>query len=167
MLHLIAQATSYDYSSTSSAGATAGGAVFILLMFLVGLAVYALVGVSLWKLFEKAGRPGWQGIVPIYNGWVLAEIAGKPGWWGIVGIAGAIPLLGIFASIAAFVLGILIAIELAKCFGKDPAYAALIILLPIVGFPMLAFSDAKYTPPAHTGTPGATPPAPQPPTPAA
>jgi len=39
---------------------------------------------SLWKMFERAGNPGWACFVPFYNAWKLARSAGKPGWYGIV-----------------------------------------------------------------------------------
>ncbi len=148
MLNALAQTTYYYSSSDVDTGSTAGLALFSGVFLIIWLAVAAVMIVSMWKIFEKAGVEGWKAIIPVYNGWVMAEIAGKPGWWGIVGLAGIIPLVGIFASLAAFVLYVLIAIELAKAFGKDPVYAALLILLPVVGFPMLAFSDAKYTKPA-------------------
>ncbi len=113
--------------------------------------------VCLWKVFEKAGVEGWKAIIPVYNGWVLAEIAGKPGWWGIVGVAGFIPFVGWIASIAALVLSVIISIEIAKAFSKDTAFAVLLILLPFVGYAMLAFSDAKYTAPGGGKTGGAKP----------
>lgn len=148
MLNALAQTTYYYSSSDVDTGAAAGLALFSGVFLIIWLAVLAVMVVSMWKIFEKAGVEGWKAIIPVYNGWVMAEIAGKPGWWALVGLAGIIPLVGIFASLAAFVLYVLIAIELAKAFGKDPVYAALLILLPVVGFPMLAFSDAKYTKPA-------------------
>jgi len=148
MLNAFAQ-TTQTFDNTPLTTSEAGGlAIFGGAFLIVWLAVLVVMVVSMWKVFEKAGVEGWKAIIPVYNGWVLAEIAGKPGWWGIVGLAGIIPVLGIFASLAQFVLFILIAIELAKAFGKDPVFAALLIILPVVGFPMLAFGDAKYTKPA-------------------
>src|SRR6185295_16881186 len=92
--------------------------------FLISLAVMVLVFVSLWKIFEKAGKPGWAGIVPIYNAIVLLEIVGRPLWWVVLLL---LPCVGI-------VVGILLCIGLA--------------LLGIVFFPMLAFGDARYVGPA-------------------
>src|SRR5438105_12435006 len=57
----------------SGRGAGIVGALFGGAFFLVWLAVLVLVFVSLWKIFEKAGKPGWAGIVPIYNLIVLLE----------------------------------------------------------------------------------------------
>ncbi len=148
MLDALAQ-TTYTYTTTEVNNGTAAGlALFSGVFLIIWLAVAAVMIISMWKIFEKAGVEGWKAIIPVYNGWVLAEIAGKPGWWALVGLGAIIPLLGIFAGIAAFVLYVLIAIELAKAFGKDTVYAVLLILVPVVGFPILAFSDAKYTKPA-------------------
>ncbi len=162
MLNLVAQTTDYTTTYDLSSGDTTGFALFGGVFLLVWLLLAAVIVVSMWKVFEKAGKPGWAAIVPVYNGWVMAEIAGKPGWWGIVPLLGVIPLIGFIGAIAGFVLYILISIELVKAFGKEQVFAALLILLPIVGFPMLAFGDAKYTAPAGgatTPTPPATPPA--------
>jgi hypothetical protein len=147
MLDALAQAT-YTYTTTSSTDETGAAAAVlglftgVFLLIMIPLIVFYIV--CLWKTFEKAGVEGWKAIVPGYNGWVLAEIAGKPGWWGIVGFASIIPVVGWFVSIAAFVLYVLIAIELSKKFGKDSVFAVLLILLPVVGFAILAFGDAKY-----------------------
>lgn len=106
-------------------------AVFGLLV----LVVYVAAG---WKLFEKAGKPGWAAIVPIYNAIVLLEIVGKPIWWIILLI---IPCVQIIASL-------LVCISLAKSFGKSDVFGILLWLpTGIILFPMLAFGDAKYVGP--------------------
>jgi hypothetical protein len=118
------------------------GALFGGAFMLVFLAVLVLVLVSLWKIFEKAGKPGWAGIVPIYNLIVWMEIVGRPLWWVVL----------MFVPCVSIVVGIILCIDLAKSFGKDLAYGIGLALLPFVFFPMLAFSDARYVGPA-AGTP--------------
>jgi len=108
--------------------------VFILFILLIYLAIIVTVIISMWKLYEKANKPGWASIVPIYNIIVLLEIVRKPLWW--------IALLLI--PIANIVFLILIYIELAKVFGKDPAFAVGLILLSPVFIGILGFGDAKY-----------------------
>ena len=54
------------------------------LFFFIYFAVIILVIASIWKIFTKAGKPGWASIVPIYNTIVLLEIVGKPTWWIIL-----------------------------------------------------------------------------------
>lgn len=133
---LLAAAFQEDTYPTSEGGgilaALFGGA-----FFLVWLAVMVLVFVSLWKLFEKAGKPGWAGIVPIYNAIVLLEIVGRPLWWIVLLL---VPCVG-------FVVGILLCIDVARAFGKSPAFGIGLALLPFIFFPMLAFSDARYVGP--------------------
>ena len=110
------------------------GALFGGAFMLIWLAVVVLVFVSLWKIFEKAGKPGWAGIVPIYNIIVWLEIVGRPIWWIVLML---VPCVSI-------VVGILLCIDLAKAFGKDAGYGIGMALLPFIFFPMLAFSDARY-----------------------
>ncbi|MGJ4747416.1 DUF5684 domain-containing protein [Leptospira sp. SA-E8] len=115
---------------------SSGSGIGLIITAIVYLAIIGVMLVSLWKIFEKAGKPGWAGIIPIYNLYVLMEIVGRPGWWFILFF---IPCVGIIISI-------LVAIDLAKSFGKTAGYAVLFIFA--VGYPILAFSDAKYVGPA-------------------
>ena len=56
----------------------------IIISAVATLAIVVLYLISYWKLFTKAGKPGWACLVPVYNNYTLAEIGGKPGWMGIV-----------------------------------------------------------------------------------
>ncbi len=101
---------------------------------LVWLAIVMLLLVSLWRVYAKAGRPGWASLIPIYNAYVLLQIVGKPGWW----------LLLLFIPIANLIVMILVTVSLAKSFGKGGGFAAGLIVLPFIFYPMLGFGDAKY-----------------------
>lgn len=103
------------------------GTLFFLALTLVVLA-------SLWKVFTKAGEPGWAAIVPIYNVFVLAKIAGKEMWWGILLL---IPCVGIVVS---FILSI----ALAEKFGKGAGFGVGLALLPFIFYPILGFGSAEY-----------------------
>lgn len=149
MLDALAQ--TYTYTTNSSSTDAAGVAGFVIAMLLIGIPLLIFMVVCLWKIFEKAGVEGWKAVVPFYNGWVMAEIAGKPGWWGIVSLGGLIPVVGFIASIAAIVLSVIIAIELSKKFGKEATFALLLIFLPFIGYPILAFGKAQYN--GKTGGP--------------
>lgn len=127
------QVTSLPILFADEGGAIA--AIVSLFMFVVWLGFVGAILAGLWKTFEKAGKPGWAGIVPIYNMIVLCEIVGKPVWWG---------LLAIFAPCVNVVFSVLLMIELAKKFGKDPLYGIGLALLPFVFFPMLGFGSARY-----------------------
>jgi len=105
----------------------------------MGMLIFILVGAllmvaSLWKIFTKAGQPGWAAIVPIYNMIVMLKVAGKPTWW----------VLLFFIPLVSLIMSILVTLALVGKFGKGAGYAVGIILLPIIFLPMLAFGDAKY-----------------------
>lgn len=131
--------TSDPYYTTTSYDVYTSTPVYNPMMFWLWLAVAVVMVVSLWKIFDKAGKPGWAAIVPFYNVWVLLETVGRPGWWIILYL---IPLVNI-------VISIIVAFDLAKVFGKGGAFGFFgLFLFPIVGYPILAFSDAKYKKPA-------------------
>lgn len=157
MLEVLAQSfNSYDTTMTTQDSAGfAGLAIFSGFFLIIWVALVVINIVALWKIFEKAGVPGWKSIVPIYNTWTLAEIAGKPGWWSLVLLLAWIPVVG---AIASMVVYLIIALELAKRFGKDTVFAIVgLVIFSMVGLLILAFGDAKYqaeTPPvAPTATP--------------
>ena len=134
MFELLSQTTSTEET------AAAMSAFFIVMLMALPLIIFMIV--AMWKVFEKAGRPGWAAIVPVYNGWVQAEIAGKEGYWGIVPIAlSFIPVVGPLASIA---IGIWIALGIARKFGKEDIFAALLLFLPFIGYGILGFGNAAY-----------------------
>jgi uncharacterized protein DUF5684 len=118
--------------------ASEGGGVIAALLggafSLVFLLVFAIVVVGMWKVFEKAGEPGWAALVPVYNIWVLVKISGKETWWFVLFL---IPC-------ANFVAAVMICMAVARKFGKDPAYGIGLAFLPFVFFPMLGFSPAQY-----------------------
>ena len=103
---------------------------------LVYVAVIVVTLVGMWKAFEKAGQPGWAGIVPIYNIYVLTLMAKKPTWWVIVILL--VPCANIYFLILLF-------IEIAKLFGKDTGFGVGLALLGPVFWPILGFGDAKYS----------------------
>jgi hypothetical protein len=123
-----------DNTATSipspAANAFAAGA---LVLWAVVLLFAIAVG---WKIFTKAGQPGWAVIVPIYNIIVLMKIVGKPAWWVLLML---IPVVN-------FVVLIMVDIELAKRFGKGMGFALGLIFLGIIFAPILAFGSAKYQP---------------------
>lgn len=122
-------------------GGGAGGAIVGLIGMVIQLGILGVVIAGMWKLFVKAGQPGWAAIVPIYNTYVLTQIAGRPILWFIL----------TFVPCVNFVALILIMIDIAKSFGKSTGYAIGMILLPFIFIPMLGFSDAQYGGPSFKG----------------
>src|SRR5579864_1258738 len=124
-------------------GAVVGGmaALFSGVFMLVWLAIVVVMIASMWKVFAKAGQPGWAAIVPIYNAIVLLQITGRPLWWIVLFM---IPLVNL-------VVGILVAIDLAKSFGQSTGFAFGLIFLGFIFFPILGFGSARYIGPAAGG----------------
>src|SRR2546426_540233 len=90
------------------------------------LAVVVLLIASMWKVFTKAGKPGWAAIIPIYNLIVILQIAGKPIWWFFLLL---IPLVNL-------VVGIMTYVAFAKNFGKGVGFALGLIFLGFIFFPI-------------------------------
>jgi hypothetical protein len=124
------------------AGSLVGGAIGCCFM-VVYVAILAFVIVGMWKVFVKARQPGWAAIIPIFNLYILCLIAGKPPWWIILFL---IPIVNIVAVIV-------VSLEIAKYFGKSPAFAVGLMFLPFVFYPMLGFSNATYSGPAKPFAP--------------
>ncbi len=78
-LSLLAQ-VEYSYSSQGQAPSPA--------VIIAELLIALFVIVAMWKVFTKAGRPGWAAIIPIYNMYVWCKIVGRPGWWNRYCFAG-------------------------------------------------------------------------------
>ena len=127
-----------DQSNGGAASAAIGG-VFSLVM----LAVVVVFIIGMWKVFEKAGQPGWAAIIPIYNAYIIIKIAGRPGWWLLMLL---IPLVNI-------VFCLLLAIDVAKAFGQSPVFGVvLLFLLGGIGYLVLGFGNYSYV-----GTQGMVP----------
>ena len=105
----------------------------------VYLAVFVLYIVAGWRIFAKAGEPGWGVFVPIYNLYLLCKISGRPEWWLILFF---IPLVNV-------AIGLIIAMDVAKAFSKGPGFGIGLWLLGFIFVPILGFGSAQYTPP-HT-----------------
>jgi len=119
-----------DADGAAAAAAAGGGIVAMLFQ----IAFLVLIIACMWKIFTKAGKPGWAAIIPFYNIWVLVEVCGKSPVWFVLML---IPCVN-------FIVSILLYVELAKVFGKGAGYAIGLILLPFIFLPILAFGDAQY-----------------------
>lgn len=113
-----------DYLTTSDIG------------FIVALIVFLIV--AEWKVYTKAGQPGWAVLIPIYNFYVLLKIVGKPGWWLLLML---VPLVNIV--IAIYVIHLL-----SKSFGQGTGFTFGLIFLSFIFYPILGYGGAKYVGPA-------------------
>ena len=95
--------------------------------------------IVMWKIFMKAGKPGWGCIVPIYNIILQLEIAGRPLWW----------IFLMFIPLVNTVVAIIILFDIAKAFGKGTGFGLGMLFLPFIFFPILAFDSSEYQETIH------------------
>ena len=126
----------YSYSSNLSDSSAASGLLAGLgvgyIIFMLAIAVVAII--AMWKLFTKAGKPGWHSIIPFLNYYYMFEIAGMNGWMFLL----------LCIPIANIVVSIMLAINLAKAFGKSSGFAVGLVLLPFIFMLILAFGKDEY-----------------------
>jgi uncharacterized membrane protein YhaH (DUF805 family) len=113
--------------------------IFVLICIVVVIFIIA----GLWKVFQKADKPGWAAVVPIYNIILLLQIAEKPVWWILLYFLSIIPFVGFITVI---VINILVGIGVAKNFGKSDGFGVGLGLLGFIFYPILGFGDAVYQP---------------------
>lgn len=101
---------------------------------ILSLAIAVLGIVAMWKVFEKAGEPGWAAIIPFYNLYVLFKITWGNGW----------KFLFLLIPVANIVFAIITMVKLAKAFGKSGGFAVGLIFLSVIFWCILAFGDAQY-----------------------
>lgn len=106
--------------------------VLILIPFLIVVPILMII--SMWKIFNKAGQPGWASIIPIYNIIVVINIGGKSGWWFLTLL---IPLVNIVTLF-------IILNDFSKAFGKGFGFTLGLFFLGFIFFPILAFGDSQY-----------------------
>jgi hypothetical protein len=107
----------------------AGSELILILIIIVPILI------SFWKLFEKAGKPGWAILLPFYNIIVQLEIIRKPWWWAILI---CIPFIGFIWHIWSLNLFI-------KSYGKNEGFTLGCLFLPFIFLPILAFDkSSKY-----------------------
>ena len=93
-----------DYQTSAAAVSP----VSLIISLLIGLVLI----VAMWKIFTKAGQPGWASLIPIFNIYIWCKIVGRPGWWVILML---IPFVN-------FIIAIILCIDLAKSFGKGVGF---------------------------------------------
>lgn len=123
------------------------GAMLVFWIFFIVIVIISIV--TMWKVYKKAGKPGWAAIIPIYNMIVLLEIVERPLWW----------VLLYFIPFVNLVVTIIVSLDVAKKFGKSVVFAIFGLILTPIGWLMLAFGKAQYQ--GQTATePASAPPAP-------
>lgn len=133
--------TSYTSTDLAAAGITGG----IMVVYGILACVIGVLGIiAMWKIFTKAGKPGWAAIVPVYNMVVLYQIVGLNPLLLLILIGAIIPFVNFLVMIAFFILNIISSIRLAKVFGKGTGFAVGLIFLPFIFQLILAFDKSEY-----------------------
>jgi len=102
------------------------------------IAIAFVIVAAYWRVYTKAGQPGWASLVPIYNLYVLLQIVGRPSWWLILYL---IPIVNV-------VVGVIVYLDLARSFGRSSLFGLGLFFLSIIFIPILAFGDDSYEGPA-------------------
>ena len=148
--------------------------IVMAIVLIVGIAVCTLEIIAWWKIFKKAGEPGWKIFIPIYNGYVQYKIARIPKLFWVYLILGFVnsfayaragfdtlmqslisdgtytplnmPMVAVMsiAYIAMLVILIIYNIKLAKAFGRSGAFAVGLIFLPLIFQCILGLGKSEY-----------------------
>ncbi len=94
-----------------------------------------IIFISLWKIFTKAGQPGWASLIPIYNLVIMLQIIKKPTWWIIL----------YFIPIVNIIIALIVVHKLSEAFGKGFLFTLGLVFLPIIFYPILGFGNATYS----------------------
>jgi hypothetical protein len=148
-------------SNAASASMFAFVATLGIFAVVISIAWYILQVVAYWRIFTKAGKPGWHSIIPFLNNWDLIDLSwSRTIAW--VGIAAAVITSCLYspayaedastfvkvifwvASVVSAVIAIVTQYKLAKAFGKGVGFfLGLLFLNPIFKL-ILGFGDARY-----------------------
>lgn len=161
--------TTLTTGEAAAAGAIVGSMFVGIALF--SLAILVLTIIAGWKIFKKAGQPGWKILIPIYNAYIFFKIVGMNFWGWFLAIIGTSFVAGLIGSVqyevvdgtvniismnpagmifycASSIIGliaeILFSIRLAKSFKKGAGFAVGLIFLPFIFELILAFGSAKY-----------------------
>lgn len=135
----------YSYSNFEMLIATLGILFVVLLIICIPLIILYIVG--LWRLFQKAGKNGWEAIIPFYNSWVLVEISGLSWWYFLLMISDSITTLldidkldGI-CSLISIVVTFFCCYNISKKLHNGTGFAVLMTLFPLIVIPIIGLSS--------------------------
>ena len=121
----------YDNYDAAYAAASAG-VMLVYSIFVLVIAVLTLV--AMWKIFVKAGKPGWACLIPFYNMYCMYDIAWGNGWLFLL----------TFITCVGFVFAIIMLFKLAKAFGQGTGFGFGLLFLNTIFVLILGFGKAEY-----------------------
>mgnify|MGYP003300123300 FL=1 len=147
-----------------------GFAIFYIIIILISLAMAILQIIAKWKLYEKAGEPGWSSIVPVYNYMQMIKIATGSfklawiyialcavyfiGYFGVTfmeafadsesfGVAYALLMIGLFVfMIPMYVIAGYTNYMFAKSYGKSQTFCILTIFFSGITLLIMGFDKS-------------------------
>ena len=128
-------ATYADTSSTATAGLLA---LFSGVYLMVVLVMAVITIVALWRIFTKAGEPGWGSLVPFYNLYLLFKISWGNGWLFLLAF---VPIVNVVVSLIAYY-------KLCVAFGHGVGFFFGILFLNPIFMMIMAFDSSEYYGPA-------------------
>lgn len=126
------------YGSAPSPAATALVGLFSGVFLLIWLAVLVLLIIAFWRIFTKAGEPGWASLIPFYNTYIMYKIAWGNGWLFLLSF---IPLVGMFVALVALY-------KLCVAFDHGAGFFLGLLFLSPIFLLILAFGSSEYVGPA-------------------
>ena len=134
------------------------GAGFLLVTALISLAICILIIVSGFKIFKKMGMPGWWCIIPYFGSYMETRAVYGIGWWFLIpSLPALLSLLGVggvlltILNIISFVYTLKFDMDFARVMGKQWWFGLILLFLPYIAMPMLAFGSAQYKGPRLGG----------------
>lgn len=136
---ILAQASGND--AAVATGVAAAIMAFFAAFFLVFVVIGIVTLIGMWKVFAKAGQPGWAVLIPVYNFIILLRIAGLPWYWVFTPLIVLIPILG---AIAYLVWVVWVHHRISTNFGQGVGYTIGLTLLAPIFWLILGFGSSKY-----------------------
>lgn len=135
----------------------AGMAAVLGVVLVITLVVVVITIIANWKLFEKAGEPGWSAIIPFYNSYQMAKIGtgNEKLCWTFVGLSiadtvlgniksenGIIVTLALLVSLASLVMSCYVCYKYTQSFGQSTGMCILAIFFAPIIYMIMAFSSS-------------------------
>ncbi len=125
-------ASYYDYDAYNALLAVGAGIYIVCLV--ISLIMLVLTIIARWKIYAKAGRPGWASLIPFYTWYCMFDIAWGNGWLFLL----------MFVPCANFVVSIMLWFKLAKAFGRGTGFGFGLLFLNTIFVLILGFGSDKY-----------------------
>lgn len=105
------------------------------------IAILAITVISFWRIFKKAGLPGWAAIIPVYNLFATCKMLKISYWWILLIPAMYLPLIGWAVGLAT---NVFFSIRTSQVFNKGIPFAIGLMFLPLIFYVILAFDKSEY-----------------------